>query len=113
MRVAADRVEAWAGPAKAGLAPTVQSVWRSKARKRSSNAVSLGTGKGPRNGGRAAWNAWSGRKRRERTRPGRKKSGRQAIQRPPAGEMPPPRTMQCGWVVLAQIRASMRRRDIE
>src|SRR5215207_3349843 len=41
----------------------------------------------------------SRRNRRERTRTGRKKPGRQAIQRVPSSEGPPPGTTQwmCGW----------------
>jgi hypothetical protein len=41
------------------------------------------------------------RNRRESTRTGRKKRGRQAIQRSPSSEMPPPGTIMwaCGWWV--------------
>ena len=46
----------------------------------------------------------SRRNNRERTRTGRKNPGRQAIQRSPSGEMPPPGTMMwtCGWWVSAE-----------
>ena len=39
----------------------------------------------------------SRRNRRDSTRTGRKNPGRQAIQRVPSGETPPPGTMQCRW----------------
>ena len=50
-------------------------------------------------GRKACWSSSRKRRRnrRDRTRTGRKKPGRQVIQRSPSGAMPPPGTTQCRW----------------
>src|SRR5712692_6557166 len=56
----------------------------------------------------ASFSRTSLRNRRESTRTGRKKPGRQAIQRSPSREMPPPGTIMwtCGWWVSAEASTS-------
>ena len=58
----------------------------------------------PRHVERASRSRNSRRNRRERTRTGRKKPGRQGIQREPSGASPPPGTTMCtcGWWVSAE-----------